>query len=295
MEKTTNIDSMFNEVDLKYINLYYVQNWRRTDIAQSYLKDIKNLIVCQREKIIKNEDLINKCCYYNVESNECENTNYIKIFYGKNVENAYYFAKDGSVKGKEIDYIINGNDHNLKLDATDKLYLHRGSKIEIYYKSSMSSLENYFSSTGDNNMANIASIYLSHFDFSLVTKMNSMFYECDSLELVDFSNVDTSSLKNMNSMFYGCNSLKYAELTYLNTSSVTDMSKMFYDCDKIELLDLSYFKTSKVTDMSNMFENCNSLIYLDISHFNMEKVTKINSMFVKVVNLKYINLYNTEN
>ena len=295
MEKVPKIDLMFNDItNLKYINLYNTQN-SYENITKSELSQIKDLTVCQREKIIINPDAINKCCYYNTVNYKCENTNYITIFYGKNVENPYYFTKYEENKGKEIDFIINGNNHNLQLKATDKLDLHRGSKIEIYYKSYVSNLENYFSSSIDSNMVNIASIYLSHFNASLVKNMESMFYKCDSLELADLSNIDTSSVENMNSMFYGCSSLKSIDLSYLNTSLVTDMSKMFYNCSSIDLLDLSYFNTSLVTNMNNMFDGCNSLKYLDISRFNMEKVTKIDSMFNNVTNLKYINLFNTQN
>ena len=68
-------------------------------------------------------------------------------------------------------------------------------------------LQKFFSQEIDNNMGNLQSIDFTHFDSSMVTNMNSIFYGCSSLELINLSNIDTSSITDMNSMFYGCNSL----------------------------------------------------------------------------------------
>ena len=50
------------------------------------LKEIINLTVCQKGKIITNDNRIEKCCYYNLDNDECESTNYIIVYYGEKAE-----------------------------------------------------------------------------------------------------------------------------------------------------------------------------------------------------------------
>ena len=54
MEKISKADKMFlNAKKIKYINLYDTKNAKKY-ISQSELKEISNLTVCQKEKIITN-------------------------------------------------------------------------------------------------------------------------------------------------------------------------------------------------------------------------------------------------
>ena len=106
MEKISKVDSMFeNLINLKYINLYKAQDANDL-IANSELNNIDKLTVCQSDNILKREDVINKCCSYNIETDECEYTNYIVAYYGSDVEYS------GGFKNKyrnNIDYIIYDN------------------------------------------------------------------------------------------------------------------------------------------------------------------------------------------
>ena len=182
MQKVTQIDSMFNNVtNLKFINLYNTKN-SYENITKSELSQINNLTVCQSEKIIINEDAINKCCYYNILSNICENTNYIILYFGENVEYNFGFTKENEIR-MNIDFIINV-DHNRKLTGLDELYIKTGKKIEIYFSSPITSLENYFNSDQDMNTEKIISIDFSHFDSSYVENMKSLFYGCKSLQSI---------------------------------------------------------------------------------------------------------------
>ena len=109
-----------------------------------------------------------------------------------------------------------------------------------------------------------------------------MFYECNKIINIDFSNFDTSNTTNMNSMFYGCNSLEsLAGISKWNTNNVTDMSYMFSGCDSLESLpDISKWNTNNVNNFKCMFYDCNSLESLpDISKWNTNNVNNFKCMF----------------
>ena len=95
-------------------------------------------------------------------------------------------------------------------------------------------------------------------------------------------------------MFYQCSSLEEINFNNFNTSKVTSMEAMFADCSNLKSLDLSNFDTSNVGVMNYMFYYCTSLEYLDISNFGTSQVTKSSYMFNDVKPLKYINLYNAK-
>jgi surface protein len=304
MKSVTSADNIIDDLEnLKYINIYHVEN------SGEYLNinnlNIEDLKVCQKEKIfsMKKENgetgaskeipIIEKCCYYDLKSDDCEpeTTNFIVIYYGTNTEysDGTGFAKDFR---KGIEFIIINNDHSSKKNDTENLYIKAGNKVEIYF-SEVTKLQNFFYYTKDPNVKNIISIDLSHLNASLVTSFDLMFYGCDSLVSIDLTNFNTSSSKNMQQMFFGCNSLKYIDLSSFNTSSVVNMNGMFYNCSKLQYLDLSNFDTSKVTTLRSMFGLCKSLKVLDISSFDMTKVEKYDKMF-EGVNLRYLNLYNAK-
>ena len=271
LERIDSIEKIFNGTDkLKYLNLYNVKNYD-DNFKKQEPKAWEKPTVCQKEKIMTKDDVIEDCCYFSVGNTTCESSNFIILYFGKKTiyEKGFIADNEGNrIRGEEIDFIING-DHSIKYKATDKLIIRKGRKIEIYFKPGITTLENYFSVSKDINMENVVSMDLSHFN--------------------------TSSVKNMASMFYGCHSLKSIDLYDLDTSSVEDMNNMFKDCSSLEILDLSFFDTSLVTNMDSMFNGCESLIYLDISNFNLENITKFNSVFTGADNLLYVNLYRVKN
>ena len=62
----------------KYINVYNVKDPNK--LLSSI--DLHSSIVCQKEKykIILNSD-INKCCYYDIKDDSCEDSSFITIYY----------------------------------------------------------------------------------------------------------------------------------------------------------------------------------------------------------------------
>ncbi len=119
---------------------------------------------------------------------------------------------------------------------------------------------------------------IANLNTSKVTDMNSIFFDCHSLENLDLSNFDTSNVTDMSEMFKGGESLDRLDLSSFDTSNVTDMSCMFSWCG-LASLNISSFNTSKVTDMSGMFHGCVSLDSLDLSSFDTSNVTCMSEMF----------------
>ena len=105
MEQVTNADSMFENVEsLKYINLFKAIDYNDY-ISKSELNNLDNLTVCQSEQILTKEDVINRCCKYNITTEQCDYTNYIELYYGEDVS----YVKDfKNCSRKDIDYIMIG-------------------------------------------------------------------------------------------------------------------------------------------------------------------------------------------
>ena len=67
--------------------------------------------------------------------------------------------------------------------------------------------------------------------------MSNMFENNLSLKKIDF-NLDTNKTNNFSYMFYNCESLTNLNFSNCNTKAVKDMSYMFYNCKSLEILDI---------------------------------------------------------
>ena len=130
--------------------------------------------------------------------------------------------------------------------------------------------------------------------FKQVTQITSTAYWFFHMEklttIVGLENLRTSNVTKMQSMFYKCESLTSLNLSSFNTSKVTNMHTMFCFCKSLTSLNLSTFDTRNVTDMSCTFDGCKSLTSLDISHFDMGKVERVTEMFADCTSLKKLYL-----
>ena len=73
--------------------------------------------------------------------------------------------------------------------------------------------------------------------------------------------LNTEEVTDMNSMFYDCTSLESLDLSGFNTAKVTDMMYMFSSCANLKTIYVSdKFDTAKVVDSDNMFTDCASLV-----------------------------------
>ena len=147
---------------------------------------------------------IKACCEYNDNILKCSSENYITIQYNKNItyENGFQINNYSEYR-KNIIFIQN---EESIINPTGKLEIKSDSKIEIHLNNSIQSLASFFNSTYDKNAKDIISIDFSHFDSSLITDTNSLFYGC-------------SSLLTMENMFSGCDNLKYLDISGFNINS----------------------------------------------------------------------------
>ncbi len=144
-----------------------------------------------------------------------------------------------------------------------------------------------------NSCLNLEFLDLSSFSAAKLTMTHMLFYECKALKSIKgIENLDTSLVTNMNNMFYECNSLVNLDLSGFNTSNVTNMYRMFYNCSSLTSLNVSSFDTSNVTIMDRMFFNCSSLLNLDISSFDISKVANMDNTFFNCASLQTLKLGN---
>ena len=99
---------------------------------------------------------------------------------------------------------------------------------------------------------NMIGAYTDMPNTSLVTDMNSMFYNCYLFNSP--VNFDTSAVTNMAVMFSNCLAFNQS-LASFDTSNVTDMSDMFYGATAFNQ-SVAHFDTSNVEWFFYMFNNC---------------------------------------
>lgn len=108
-------------------------------------------------------------------------------------------------------------------------------------------------------------IFPSHISFDNSNmSMNTMFYNCYSLENLDLRCFDTSKVTTMEETFLGCIALKDLNVSSFNTTNVSTMYRTFESCKSLTSLDLSNWNTTSVTNMGNMFKNCWKLTNLTL-------------------------------
>ena len=321
LKKVKQYSDMFSKVDLRYINLYNTKNFS----PDEFINKMKNLTVCQAENILNNTNYQYKCCYFNITSDECEITNFIKIYYEEDAIYTNGFGLIDKIDNKENDinqfrkdrdsYFIIYKNYKTELKSDDAFTINKEAHLEIYFLNEVTDMSNFFNAEIDDNLkkiknvefknfyfplnnmksmlygcSSLKSIDISEIDTTLVTDMSQIFSGCSSLESIDLSNFNTSSLTNMNSMFNECNSLKLLNISSFNTSSVLDMKKLFYGCNELTSIDLSNFVTNKVENMNSMFYHCSSLEIIDLSNFDLNSINDLNNLFEGCSSLKYLDI-----
>ena len=89
-------------------------------------------------------------------------------------------------------------------------------------------------------------------------------------------------------MFYECNSLQEINFNNCHTKNVIDMSYMFQGCSLLTKLNISKFNTNKVINMRHMFFNCPSIIELNLNNINF-KIYSAYYPYFKIFNFIFPN------
>ena len=179
---SSSIISMFDGVEnLKYINIYnVVQSGNLAGAILDALNTIDNLIVCQKNQIITNNNAIYACCNYNNDNSKCEFPNSIIVKYANSVQYSNGFQINGRTGINFISY------NNINYRNNEALEIPANTEIKIYFSSDVTSLESFFDSSIDTNTQKIISVDLSNFNSSLITNVNNMFKGYSSITSINF-------------------------------------------------------------------------------------------------------------
>ena len=141
-----------------------------------------------------------------------------------------------------------------------------------------------------NNCINLKNLIgLKNINTENVSKTNSMFEWCKSLEEVDLSNFKPRHLEHMQGMFYHCKSLKSLDLSNIDLSYVVSMNSSFMDCEQLSEINFGENKLHSIVDCNSAFEN-SGILSLDLSESSCKNLINFNSAFKYCKNLKYLKL-----
>ena len=128
---------------------------------------------------------------------------------------------------------------------------------------------------------NIVSLY-TH----LVKNMSYMFYNCQSLSVLDWNaptpdGIRIDNVVDLSYMFYNCNMLTIIDCSMFFINKVIDTSYMFYNCALLTEIDLINFYTTSLVFANSMFENCSNLvtIYANTMNFS-DPINNAKNMFL---------------
>ncbi len=220
---------------------------------------------------------------YNISSKIGDITNYSDSLntFRKATESEYNNIKDGLTE----DNIVSTEDSHFPTymwyDGENVLYYSEADYIYINdYAGNMFSSTSFISidlsglyTNNVNYMANmfaynerLQEVYFGdNFDTSNVTDMSYMFYDCSSLNNIDFYNIDMSSVTTTSEMFYNCSSLTYIDFKRKPLRSLEYAYEMFYGCSSLTYLDLTMFDNSNLYDFGTMFNNMPNLETIYVS------------------------------
>ena len=175
MDKIITAHNMFKHNDnLKYIDLLKVKD-SYINITESEINLKDDLTICQKENIILNTKAEYKCCYYNIENDQCESNNYMILIYQNEAiyKSGFSYDIDNSLKFRDnIEFLAINRKKIVKNEA---LYIRPNVKVEIHYSDNVLTLENYFSLNYDDNAKNIKKIELLTFISSNIKNMSHLF------------------------------------------------------------------------------------------------------------------------
>ena len=160
-----------------------------------------------------------------------------------------------------------------------------------------------------NECSNLTSIFgLDELgDYSHITSLCGMFYNCTSLTSVDLSFLDTSYVYSFSSMFYGCTNLLYANLSgwkilKYSSSSYSDLyflGGLFNSCNKLKSLNINNwdFTGNHVSSLDNFYGytglgNCSSLESINASGWALGSSIRSADYFLAGCSMKNLDLSN---
>ena len=174
--------------------------------------------------------------------------------YGNEYE-GFVVAKDDEIEGPHCDYP----------EGKTPWFYHRFAVLRIYVGENQiihpQNMEGWFKS-----FKQLREFDGRGFDLSKCISLTDLFYDCDYLKTVNFSNADTSNLRTMGGMFWRCRVLEEVDLSSFNTSRCTSIGSLFEFCGQLKKVNLSSFDTSGMDGgMRTVFNGANALQEIKLS------------------------------
>ena len=181
-------------------------------------------------------------------------------------------------------------DSNEQVPAEDTSNLYETNIIKLIWTDDIEDCINMFY-----DCDTITEINFTNFDATKCTSTINMFRNCYSLKYVNLSGFITSnSLNYLANMFWNCTSLISVNFSNFDTSKVTNFGHMFYHCELLKWVNISSVKTDKITLLDNMFNGCKSLTSINLSNFGTSRLEKIQYMFFGCESLKSLQFPNLD-
>ena len=143
-------------------------------------------------------------------------SNYIDIIFGEKTTYSGGFT-NFDIHNKGIsDIYVNG----IRYGPTDPITIPANLCFKLCFDNTITSLSEFFKSNKDNNLKNMKSVDLSHFDSSSITSVRNIFKDCTSLESINFANFKPN-IKNKNN-YNNILSGSLENLTFIDVNDATN-------------------------------------------------------------------------
>ena len=139
----------------------------------------------------------------------------------------------------------------------------------------------------------LVNVDFSNFNFEDIENCYKMFYNCLNIKNVDLSKFNGENLNNTEYMFYMCVNLNSVNLNGINFNKVKSLAYMFYGCIKLELIEINIKNTENIENIECMFERCLKINKINLSTLNTKNVVNMQRLFYNCFELEDINLDKT--
>lgn len=98
-----------------------------------------------------------------------------------------------------------------------------------------------------------------------IVDLSFMFYDCNDLKEIIFSNHNSHNVDNMRATFANCYSLKQLDLSWMNYQNIKDIAVCFTWCSSMKVLKIPNLYLSPDAEIKDVFEFCNEIDNLEIN------------------------------
>ena len=207
-----NMNNLFDSCSsLIYVEIFS-DNFNNVVNCDDMFKDVKDLVVLDTKGSILSENFKNQLPNYTllnrIDKDKGEtvlNNNYLPydVLYDERAishmkikyRNKVVFGKNFALKYRDsISFMTVGFDNFVS--KRGPFTVPAGAELRIYFFSTLSSLESFFSQWYNTHATNIVSIDCSAFNFKGISSVQNFFYHCDSLKYVNLYGADLSGINN---------------------------------------------------------------------------------------------------